>query len=660
MILLGVPLGYALGHAAVALVAWLRFDTVVGPSLDTLPYAAAALGGALVAAFFGLRRELSSSVAELLRRVAGRGQAWRSVMLEVLVVALAVAAAFQLRQGGGGFEGIATLLPGLVIAAVALLAARAVVPLAGMVARTAMRRGRLGLGLAAVQLARRPGSHRLLVLLTVATALLGFAAAGVDVAARARHDRATIAVGADSVVRLDSVSLQQLLSAVRKVDPAGEFAMAVAPVPTNEGDLPGLAVDTSRLATVAQWRPDFGPADAGQVAKLLRPATTAPFVVKGTALTVDVANTTTFSVEAKLSLTPLNGNGAFDVSLGMLRPGRHVPGQGARLRGRLPDRPVLPRHHGLGPDRDRPARSVRGGRRRPRPRAAHRARPVDERQRPGRLRGPSRRRRPAGVRLRLDGERHHRHPRGRAHAAAHGVDRGAAVPQGDHRLRRPAAGRGAGRQAGVAAPAGHQRHPRRPGVPGLRGGDRRGASTAPRWLTSAAPADVIERLRGAGLPVRARVGIAGEETALGWEGSALALWFYVVAAAFGILLAVGGIGLVAAVDRRRRADDLRFLRWQGLRRRDVRRAALWGNLTVVLAGSVLGLGAAALAWIVAGDQLPIFVDNVVAITPPRWPAPGAVLAPWAAAAVLFAVAAAIVAAQLRRAVARNGSKGTLS
>jgi putative ABC transport system permease protein len=108
--------------------------------------------------------------------------------------------------------------------------------------------------------------------------------------------------------------------------------------------------------------------------------------------------------------------------------------------------------------------------------------------------------------------------------------------------------------------------------------------------------------------------------------------------------------LVATVDRRRRAEDLRALRWQGLSRRVVRRATLWGQLTVVLAGTVLGLVAAAVAWYAAGDQLPVDADLTTATI--GWPAPSAVLGPWLAAGGVLVAVALLAAIDLRRAVSR--------
>jgi membrane protein implicated in regulation of membrane protease activity len=91
-----------------------------------------------------------------------------------------------------------------------------------------------------------------------------------------------------------------------------------------------------------------------------------------------------------------------------------------------------------------------------------------------------------------------------------------------------------------------------------------------------------------------------------------------------------------------------------LSRRDLNRASLWGSLGVVLVGSVLGLGAAWLAWLGAGDRLPVFVDNGAGVPPPRWPVPTAVVWPWSLAVALFVAVAVVAAVQVRRSVARNG------
>ena len=153
-----------------------------------------------------------------------------------------------------------------------------------------------------------------------------------------------------------------------------------------------------------------------------------------------------------------------------------------------------------------------------------------------------------------------------------------------------------------------------------------GAQASEVWLGPAAPADAVQRLRDAGLSILGESRIADTQAALDRSGPALALRFHIAAAVLGIGLALGGLWLVAAVDRRRRADDLRALRNQGLPRRFVRRAALWGYLWLVTGATVAGLAAATAAWGLTGDHLPVLTDNMATLPPPRWPAVNAVLA----------------------------------
>jgi len=172
------------------------------------------------------------------------------------------------------------------------------------------------------------------------------------------------------------------------------------------------------------------------------------------------------------------------------------------------------------------------------------------------------------------------------------------------------------------------------------------------WLGPAAPADAAERLRKAGLAVSGVTGVEASLRALGRQGTTLALQFHLAAALFGIALALGGLGLVATVDRRRRAEDLSALRRQGLSRRAVDQAALWGYLSIVLIAAVAGLLAAGVAWLVSGDHLPVFTDSLDAVRPPRWPG-ATVLLPWAGAGAVMVVGSVVAAWALRRA-ARGG------
>jgi hypothetical protein len=535
------------------------------------------------------------------------------------------------------------------------------IPLAGLVGRITLRRGRLGWSLAALQLARRPGSHRLLILLTVATALLGFAVAGLDVGARARHERAAVETGASTVVSLGAVDARTLLNMVRRVDPAGAYAMAVARTPADTPDeAPSYAVDSSRLATTAVWRDDFG-ADPAALAALLHPPAPASFEFRGSEVSLDLDDKT-FGNEIVRQIVvvfgPLAGGSPVEISTGPLKLGQHtytreVEGcaSGCRLasirivsdsleliqvevraiRAVGSNTPVVPqtdladprRWHGLGDTR-----------------ADHGDVGLSIRSWPGQ--------RTSGVVA---------------------VDTPLPLPVVTTKPSLPVGGGITGLDRGrydavlVARPKLLPRVgsdgtlvdldylERATFIPST-------LNTAEVWLGPAAPADAVARLHAVGLPVTGVYGPEREEERLSRQGSALVLWFYLVAAAFAVILALGGIGLMAAVDHRRRADDLRFLRWQGLTLRDMRRASLWGSLGVVLAGSALGFGATWLAWLVAGDSLPMFVDDRVSVAPPRWPVATTVLWPWVAAVLLFVTVAVVAAVRVHRAVARNGSEAT--
>jgi hypothetical protein len=434
--------------------------------------------------------------------------------------------------------------------------------------------------------------------------------------------------------------------------------MAVARLPVSAaGGLVALAVDAARLPAAAAWPDDSG-ARAAQLAGLLHPAAPEPYLWRGEDLTVDLdspADAATVGRELVLSFEPLAGGPPVESSTDELRPGRHtypldVRGcaAGCRLVGlRLQtarDRAVdvTVRAVGTGAAPLVPAADLAD---------ASRWRALERTiVRSGTtglviVSSPNTAGAPAGVRV-VDA------PDPLPVVAA--ASTAAPAPGG---LTGPD---GAGHDATVVARS--ERLPR-VGDDGalvdldlldrvvVHYGPLVGAEV---WLGPAAPHDAVDRLRAAGLHITGAYGVDRELAALSRQGSAVVLWFYAVAAGFAVLLALGGIGLVAAVDRDRRASDLRVLRWQGLSRRDLNRASLWGSLGVVLVGSVLGLGAAWLAWLGAGDRLPVFVDNGVGMPPPRWPALTAVVWPWSLAVALFVAVAVVAAVQVRRSVARNG------
>ena len=153
------------------------------------------------------------------------------------------------------------------------------------------------------------------------------------------------------------------------------------------------------------------------------------------------------------------------------------------------------------------------------------------------------------------------------------------------------------------------------------------------------PAGVADQLRARGLVLTGETTAARERARLDRGAPALAIWFHLLAGGFAVVLALAGLAGVAAVDRRRRAGDLRALRWQGLPDRVAGRAGRWSYLPVVVAALLTGAVAAGTAWWLAGDHLPIFADHDFPLIPPRWPTPVAVLGPWSVVAGTFVTAA---------------------
>jgi hypothetical protein len=225
-------------------------------------------------------------VVALLQRVSGARRDWRSRFVDVFFVALAAGAVYQARSGGPDSPlGIAA--PGLAALAVGLLLARFLRWVADRIGGAAVRAGRLRLGLTAVQISRQPGTDRVFALLVVAVALLALTTGGLAAGRSERVARADVELGAQRVLTVSAASRTALEYAVRQADPGGTQAMAVVVDTTAAPAV--LAVDSSRLAAVATWRPEYGPvgALASAVAAVRTP--TAPPLITGNTLAVTLS-----------------------------------------------------------------------------------------------------------------------------------------------------------------------------------------------------------------------------------------------------------------------------------------------------------------------------------------------------------------------------------
>ncbi|GIF48753.1 hypothetical protein DFJ67_3657 [Asanoa ferruginea] len=656
-IAVGAPIGYLVGTLATRAAANARFGPVpifeLAPAPGVLLAALVAVAGAVAVGLLALRSDLASPVVDLLRRVPPRGAAWRTVAIDAGAVVLAVVAAVQLRAFDGQLLGLGLLVPALIGLAIAVLAGRLLVPLAARLGRRAIRSGRLGLALGALQVARRPGSQRLFVLLAVAVAVLGFATTAVDVAGRARADRAAVETGALRTLTVGTVDAGALRSAVRAVDPDGRFAMAAGTRSSAEGP-PVVFADTAALPAVALWRPEYGDRSAAEIAAALRPPADEPVVVKGTelALTVNYESRTPTGTELRLTalLRPLAGGSPVRAGTAKIATGRHtwtmasqICVVGCRLAGieavyaaaggtaadisiiSLAERPdqsapftdVVP---AFGTDKwrannDATLTAQDGGVHVVVPGAVVQPRPTVIV--------------PTGTPTEVPVLSGGPPPKS---GEAEGVDGNVVAirPVGEGRAL-PRIGTGLLMDIGYAERIAT-------GSTDL--------TTAEVWLGPAAPADIEQRLTDQGLIVTGRDSVTAAADRLDQRGPALAVWFHLLAGGVAVLLAACGMWLMAAVDRRRNLDDLIALRRQGLAARTGGSWVLWAYLPVAIAAVLAGLVAAVIAWAVVGKYVPYFVDDDFALAPPAWPRPLAIVLPAVAVALLFTT----VAAGLRRAL----------
>ncbi|MGX6607132.1 FtsX-like permease family protein [Micromonosporaceae bacterium Da 78-11] len=657
----GAIAGCVTGQLLVNAVAAARFPGVgTDPDWSSLRYAPLAALAALLAAVLAQRRQLLSPVATLLRRNPAVANGPRALAVEALIVLLALVTGLQLVVSGGTLTGVGTLAPAFVILALALLAARALLPAVTRYAGWALRRGRLGVALAGFQLSRRPGAQRLFALLVATVAVAGYAGSAVDVATRGRAVQAGLGVGADRVLTVQPATRSQLLHATHAVDPDGRFAMAVTRLPNSGADEPlGLAVDSPRLAAVAIW-PDGAP-PAATVATGLRPAAAEPIILAGQDLSLRATSTGIVAgreLKLNLAVSSMTGLGDTVVQLGELHEGPYDYGQrvgicrdGCRLNGiqlavgstvvGVTGRIVLT---GLGTTN--PTRV-----------AASAAQLAD----PSRWRLPDSGRlsaAPGGLQIDVD--------------APSGLPGGAWIHPVDAPYPLPVADAGRTATAGVLTGLDGNTLPvtviaTLPAVPrigvhatlvDLEYADRLAVDGATAllpqvWLNPRAPADILDRLAAEGLTVLDDTRSAQVRRQLDEQGPALALWFYVLAGTLSVLLGAGALVLAAAVDRSRRVEDLSALRTQGLSRPMAGRATLWTYPVLVAIAAVVGALTALIAWGVTGWALPLAGLDPPDLPLPAWPRVLALLGTTVAVFLVLALVATATGRDLHRRIDRR-------
>ncbi|MDG4828854.1 hypothetical protein O7627_05980 [Solwaraspora sp. WMMD1047] len=678
--------GALVGAAAGALGAWLFAGGITEPDQIQLALGlsgvagAAALAGALIAVCLPDLHWLGRDVTDLLRRVPQR-RGWRADVTDLVVVAVAVAGIYQayaVTVEPGEAAGLTLLAPALIALVVALLAARTLAPLAAVTGARALRAGRLPVLLAATSIARRPGTHRVFALLTVAVAILATAVFGVSASTRAGQLRAGHDIGADRVLTVEARSRAHLLTAVRAADPTGRQAMAVVRG-AGAGGRATLAVDSPRFASVVTEPRHYLPAGSASPAELLRPAAPEPVRVGDGELTL-VASGAPVLVTAQF--VTIEGRTA-NVDFGPIgaAPAAHratVTGCGDPAAGGC-------RLVGLGlfepsvdgpPVEPDPGRQVRiDGLSGPAGQLLDAAVLAD----PARWRGDLRAEVlgvtlvPTGGQLTVVAGPRPLTPGVRRSTWAYLVDGPSPVPvllagepgeqvPGDPRA--PVFG-GLDLPARVVAVV--ERLPQLP-----RGGLLVDLEYADRiaptaggtgdllqvWLAAEAPAGFPDLLADQGLTVLTTETIAETADLISAQGPPAASRFQLFAGMIGLLMGAGALTVAAAAERPDRAAELAALRVQGMPARPVRRVIYGGPLLLVGLAVGLGVAAAVLARAVLPPAMPLFVDNWRVLPLPAGPAPVPVLLAVLAGLVTFGGAAAIAAGQLVRAVLGRSGHGT--
>jgi putative ABC transport system permease protein len=636
-IVAGAPLGY--------LAAWALGGEIPAPPQTglALGLSAAAVGAVLVGGLLVLAAVdaavLRLPVVALLRRVPAGRRDWRAGVVDLALLAVAVAAAYQARASGPD-TGLGLVAPALVALAVGLLAARLLILIADRAGAVALRAGRLRFGLTAVQVSRQPGSDRVFALIVVAVALFATAAGGFSAGRIARTDRAEAELGADRVLTVQATNRVALQSAVRRADPGGRYAMAA--VVDLASTPPLLAVDTTRLAAVATWRPEYGPVGVLPAATAAaRPRAALP-PITGTQLTLRVRN----ERAERLTLGAVVQNGATGVTakvaLGPFGRGEQTVSAPVAGCAAAPGCRFV-RWELTGPP-------DRGGETQPPPADAvvtiesltqqgpdagilDTARLTDLSRWHSDLAGAgmdlaAASRSGAGLTISVDAN-----PLGFPTVGneVYAVDAPLPLPVlvagaapapwqfGDPSLLSFGAGATPVRLAGTAAVL---------PVIGAQGmmidldatwriaADATLGGTFQVWLGADAPPSIVDALTREGLGVVADDSVRARSDRLAEQGTAIGVRFGLLAAVLGLLLAAATVAVTAAVDRGQQITQLTALRVQGLPRRAAVVSGYAGLTALIGSGLLGGLVAAAIAGPVSRVAAPAFTDRWTVLAPP--------------------------------------------
>ncbi|MET3420812.1 ABC-type multidrug transport system fused ATPase/permease subunit [Actinoplanes tereljensis] len=633
--IVGLPLGFLLARLLAGPVGNAS-DQRSALLLSIVAVAAVLVGGLFVLALLEALAQ-RRSVVDLLRRVTSRRGDWKSGLIDLLLLAVAVLAVYQARAGRAA-GGLALAAPTLVALAVALLLARVLARVADRGGGAAVRSGRLRLGLTAVQVSRRPGSDRLFALVVVTVAMFTTALGGWLADRAHRAGRSDAELGAQRVLTVQAANRTVLEQAVRRADPQGTRAMAAVVDTTHQPAV--LAVDSSRLAAVARWRPDYGPVSILSAAMADDPGPAPLPAVTGDRLTVRLEHLGSSPAALRLVLQHEGTGAPIQVPFGPLGPGTQTLSGPVNGCSAAPGCRIV-RWEVTGPP-DSQGRTA----------AAEYPTVVT-------VRGLTQSNPPATI---LDSSTlaDINRWRGGTFGAAMDIDtaRGAlrmAIDENltgtaatsdqvwavDNRLPLPVVlggdppddwqftepgleSLGAGitpvRVAGSA---------RALPVLGTTGvlidldasrriiGDATDEGTFQVWLAPGAEPGLISALEANGLSVRKDESTAARADRLERQGPSAGARFALLSGVIGLMLAAATMAVAGAVDRRTRLDEMTTLRVQGLPQRVATVASWAGTAGLLLAGLAGGLLAAGLARPLARSVVPGFSDGWAVLAPPN-------------------------------------------
>jgi ABC-type lipoprotein release transport system permease subunit len=647
----GAAVGLALGRlAAIGLAGSVSGAGGLRALITALAVAAGIGLGALVVCVAAETRALRAPVSTLIRRVPSRRSGWRAELGDLLIVVLAIAGVYQGYadlQSGGSPSILSLLAPGLVGLAVAVVAARALPLLAAGGATAALSSGRPGLALAALHVARRPGTQRVFAVIAVSVSVLSTTLFFWQTANDAWGRRAVAELGAARVLTVRADNSATLLAGVRAADPSGRYAMAVVRGTAVTAADRVLAVDTSRLAAVAQFPTELGLPDPATLARELHPTTTAPPTLTDGSVTLTASLSTVSGAEIPVTMDLVSPTGAWvTVAFGPLSPGtRTYPATitGCRSGCRLAAFEVDPHQpgvtvtlNGLDQAADEVVSAAAFG-------DIARWRPPTG----PNLVGPAIGTDSTGLSVSV-------YSGGRASndksdmrvffAAAPAPLPVALVGDITDSTSRPGDARlivlGA-EPVSYSVVATVTLLPRL-GTSGalmdlqyaqLSNSGPNESAGFEVWLTADAPPSVVDALGRHGIQVVGQDSVASITDRLRQQGPGAALRFDLFAAVVLLLVGAGTIVVSSTVERRPRAEELAALRAQGLSARVARRVVYTGTGVMAVGAIVVGALAALLAQEVVAAALPVFSDSWSLLPVRR--------GPWAAQLGL-AVAAAVV------------------